>query len=212
LLEIQLQGVGKKFERDWIFRGIDLTIESAKKIAFIGSNGSGKSTLLQIISGFVGVTEGEITFKRSGEILEVENWYLHLTCATPYLDLPEEYTLKENYHFFKQFKQFQNNISLDEFASIANLQHAIDKPIRYFSSGMKQRLKLSLAILAQSELLLLDEPTSNLDDDGIAWYKMMMEKHIATKTTLVFSNNQPDEICFCEKKIDISTFKKEIKK
>jgi transaldolase len=51
-----------------------------------------------------------------------------------------------------------------------------------------------------------------LDDDGIAWYKMMMEKHIATKTTLVFSNNQPDEICFCEKKIDISTFKKEIKK
>jgi ABC-type multidrug transport system ATPase subunit len=77
---------------------------------------------------------------------------------------------------------------------------------------MKQRLKLSLAILAQSELLLLDEPTSNLDDDGIAWYKMMMEKHIATKTTLVFSNNQPDEIYFCEKKIDISTFKKEIKK
>jgi len=212
LLEIQLQGVGKKFERDWIFRGIDLTIESAKKVAFIGSNGSGKSTLLQIISGFVGVTEGEITFKRNGKILEVDNWYLHLSCATPYLDLPEEYTLRENFNFFNQFKQFQNNISIDEFSSIANLQHAIDKPIRYFSSGMKQRLKLSFAILAQSEVLLLDEPTSNLDDDGIAWYKMMMENFITDKTTLVFSNNHADEIYFCEKKIYIATFKKDLKK
>jgi ABC-2 type transport system ATP-binding protein len=210
LLEIQLQGVGKKFERDWIFRGIDLTIESAKKIAFVGSNGSGKSTLLQLISGFVGASEGRVEYKLQGDLLDSEEWYLHITCATPYLELPEEYSLRENYHFFRQFKRFQHNISLEEFSVIANLEHAIDKPIRFFSSGMKQRMKLSLAILAESKLLLLDEPTSNLDDDGIAWYKMMMEKYITNKTTIVFSNNHSDEIYFCESKIDISTFKKKI--
>ncbi|WP_299461096.1 ABC transporter ATP-binding protein [uncultured Microscilla sp.] len=205
-MEIIAENLSKKFQRDWIFRNLNLRFQSPHSYTVVGPNGSGKSTLLQILAGVAAPTNGEVTFKQQQQTISVEHIYRHLSIAAPYLELIEEFTLLELVKFHSRFKPLKNDLSLDEFMDIMKLGKARHKMIKHFSSGMKQRLKLGLAFYTGTEIILLDEPTSNLDNQGIDWYHQEIEKNTQDRL-LILCSNQAYEYEFCDEVIDITSFK-----
>ncbi len=208
MIRISLETIGKRHQHLWTFRGIDYVFEEKTRTAITGFNGSGKSTLLQIISGYQQASEGKITYNYNSKEVASEKLFNLLSIGAPYIDLPEELSIAELIYYFTPFKEFQSGISIPAFLEISQLAHAREKSIKQFSSGMKQRLKLAMAILSDAPLLLLDEPLSNLDAIGVVWYKQMIENYASQKTIIVASNNIEDEIYFCRERININNYKK----
>lgn len=207
MISITINNLGKKFNREWIFRNLNYTINEGQKLVILGGNGSGKSTLLQTIAGFVSPNEGSLTYQLSKQSLKAEELMLHVSLASPYLQLVEEYTLTELINHLKIFKSFSNDFSTSDLMDLMELTPAKNKLIKQFSSGMKQRLKLGLAFLADTPLLLLDEPTSNLDKNAIAWYKGLVSNHTQNRTVIVCSNAIDDEYFFCTTELNVMNFK-----
>jgi ABC-type multidrug transport system ATPase subunit len=205
-MKINLENTGKKYNRDWIFRGITTQISLNDSIVISGSNGSGKSTFLKMISGFETPTEGEISYSENKEI-PVEKIYKKVAYTSPYIGVFEEYTIEELLKFYSTLKPLKNNIKFDQFIETIELTHTKNKAIKHFSSGMKQRVKLGLSILSDSPILLLDEPTSNLDKNAILWYQNLVQKNLNNRIVIIASNNQKEESFFCTKSIDIEEFK-----
>jgi ABC-type multidrug transport system ATPase subunit len=208
-MKIVLEKTGKQFSRNWIFRNLSLTISSPQKLAILGPNGSGKSTLLQVLSGHLSPTEGKVLFAIDGRNLEIENVFQQISIATPYLELIEEFTLTEIVDFHFKFKKAVNNLSTDEIIELTELKKAKHKVFKNFSSGMKQRVKLALAILSDVQLVLLDEPLSNLDKAAGQWYRGMVDGHLKNKLVVVCSNHHPEEYDFCEQVMNINDYKVE---
>ena len=205
-MQINLHQIGKKFNREWVFRNINYEIPSSSRIAVLGSNGSGKSTLLQVISGILTPSEGTTEYVVNDTAIPVEEIFQHFSIASPYLELIEEMSLIEmiDYHF--SFKNRLNNLSNTEIISSLGLASSTHKEIRHFSSGMKQRLKLALAIFSDVACVLLDEPCSNLDKQGIAWYQELLKNHTQQRT-LIICSNQEYEYEICDKFISIMDYK-----
>jgi len=197
---------GKKYNKEWIFRGIDFCMQPGNPTVVTGFNGSGKSTLLQCVSGSSLLTEGKIVFSLNNSIIEPENHFAYCSMVAPYLDIVEEMTATEFLNFHQHFKPFYPAISTSYALQMAGLTKAANKQIRYFSSGMKQRIKLLQAVLSNVPLLLLDEPCTNLDDDGVTLYHSLIDTYGKQKTILVASNNKI-EFSFCTQQLNIMQFK-----
>jgi ABC-type multidrug transport system ATPase subunit len=200
-LNISLQNTGKRFNREWIFRKFTYEFLQGKSYAITGPNGSGKSTLLQIIAGATLHSEGTIEYqttdhkqKTQNEKRETRNGkqselaYQQISIAAPYLDLIEEMTANEFLTFHSAFKTLTKPFA--EILSTVGLEKAANKQIRYYSSGMKQRLKLAQAFFSNTSVLLLDEPTTNLDEDGIAIYKKLWKENSSNRLVIVSSNDK----------------------
>ena len=203
-MHITLTNTGKRFNREWIFRGVNHEFAAPKKYAITGSNGSGKSTLLQVISGSLTHSEGSVQFANGQEITAAENHFKYVAIAAPYLELVEEMTANEFLSFHSQFKPL--SIAAAEALQITNLSGAANKQIRYYSSGMKQRLKLAQAFFSTAPVLLLDEPTTNLDREGVELYLQLIDNYTAGKLVIV-SSNVTEEYKFCDEVIAISNYK-----
>ena len=208
-MQISLTNTGKRYNREWIFRHLDQEFIPGRSYAITGPNGSGKSTLLQVIAGAIQHSEGEIKYNdpASGILhpLPPIDSYQHISIATPYMELIEEMTATELLSFHSTFKPLTK--SIPEILAELNLENAANKQLRYFSSGMKQRLKLAQAFFCNSPVLLLDEPTTNLDADGIELYHQLIHTYAKGKL-LVISSNDKEEYSFCEEVISISDYKK----
>lgn len=208
-MKISLINAGKRFNRDWIFRKLNYEFISGKSYAITGPNGSGKSTLLQIIGGAVSPSEGEVKYEVSSSGLNgteaTEEIFKYISIAAPYLELVDEMTLKEFLGFHGKFKPFLNSFTIKNIISRIGLENAADKQLRYFSSGMKQRVKLAQSILSDVPCVLLDEPCTNLDSDGINLYLQLINDHCKSRLIIVSSNDQT-EYEFCEEKILITDF------
>ena len=204
-MDITLKNVGRRFNKEWIFKNIDFSFTDANKYAILGPNGSGKSTLLSIVLGSLSTSEGEITYHHNDEI-KVEEIYKYISFAAPYLDLIEEFTLQETIDFHFQFKAYVDGLDATKVLSLLGLEKSQDKALKHFSSGMKQRTKLALACCANTPILILDEPTSNLDEQGIGWYLKLIEQYAADKMIIVGSN-QEHEYAFCDYQLNISDYK-----
>lgn len=204
-MEISLNDIGKKFTKRWLFRHITFEVAPKQLVAITGHNGSGKSTLLQLVFGYQVSSEGTLTLKQNNELVHESERYRLMSFVAPYLELPEELSLMEvlEYHF--SFKQLRPGSTFEQLISRAGLTGSEHKQVRYFSSGMKQRLKLLLAFNDTAPVLLLDEPTSNLDDKGIAWYREQLMEQRTSRTILVASN-QAYEYEGCDSRIDITDF------
>lgn len=205
-MQITLSKIGRRFNREWIFKNVDYTFKAGKSYAILGINGSGKSTLLQVISGSLSQSTGEINYVLDNQNLEIDTIFNYLSLSAPYLELIEEFTLTEVLAFHFEFKKRMNSISNQELIALLNMDSSKDKQIKYFSSGMKQRVKLALAFCSDTPILLLDEPTSNLDEEGIAWYHSLVNKFTTDRLVIVCSN-QNHEYSFCKEQIRISDFK-----
>lgn len=204
-MEINLKNAGRRFNREWIFKNINYKFEANHKYAILGPNGSGKSTLLSVLLGSLAPSEGEISFQNPKEI-RVENIYQYISFAAPYLDLVEEFTLQETIEFHFQFKSYEEGLNASSVLDLLGLQKSQDKALKHFSSGMKQRTKLALACCANTPILILDEPTSNLDSQGIDWYLNLVNLFGLNKMIIVGSN-QDHEYSFCNKRLNISDYK-----
>jgi ABC-type multidrug transport system ATPase subunit len=203
---ITLQNIGRRFNRDWIFRGVEYTFTSGESYAILGPNGSGKSTLLQVLNGSLSPSIGKIEFANNGKPVEIETVFTHLSLAAPYLELIEEFTMSEMIDFHFKFKSFKPGMDKEQVIDLLNLPKSSNKLIKYFSSGMKQRLKLALAFCADTPMLMLDEPTSNLDTQGVDWYLSLVQQFAEGRLTIVCSN-QEHEYSFCNHKLSIVDYK-----
>lgn len=206
-MKITLSGLGKKFEREWIFRNVNHVFEEGSATVILGANGSGKSTLLQVISGYVIPTEGSAVYVNAGKQMEQENVHQCFSFASPYIELMEEFTLRECVEFQGKFRNWINGLSAKKVVELSGLAHAADKQIRNYSSGMKQRAKLALAILSDSPSLLLDEPCSNLDGHAQEWYATLINDFRESRTVIVCSNQVKEEYFFCDQWLEMSHFK-----
>lgn len=206
-MKIKLTNIAKRYNYEWIFRKVNLEFDSKHNYVIIGANGSGKSTLLKVIAGNLIPSEGTIEHYLSEQKIAEEDIFKQLSYASPYLDLLEELTLTESIEFQAQFKPFKDNLTTNQIIELIQLKKDENKQLKDYSSGMKQRVRLALAILADTPLLLLDEPTSNLDKKSIEWYQDIVQQHAENKLTIVCSNEQKHEYAFCNQQINIEDFK-----
>lgn len=206
MLKIEFREAAKRYRLEWVLRQINLTFQDNQRYAITGPNGSGKSTLMRMISGHLTPSKGKIDFFLNEQPLPVDTVFRHLSYAAPYIELIEEFTLAEAIRFHLQFKTLRPGLTSEELIDLLAFPRARNKPVRYFSSGMKQRLKLALAIATESSLLLLDEPTTNLDRQGIQWYLDLIGRFGADRLIVVASNVEED-YGFCQEKINSLDFK-----
>ncbi|WP_027003126.1 ABC transporter ATP-binding protein [Hugenholtzia roseola] len=204
-MKIALENIGKRYGREWIFRHLSLSITKGEPLALVGNNGSGKSTLLKTILAFHLPTEGLLRYQMGEKDLTSEALFAHLAWAAPYMEVVEDFTLHELWHFHSQFKKMSLNKS--EMAATLGFASSVwKKEIRHFSSGMKQKVRLAFALFSDTAILALDEPTSNLDSLNARWYRTHIESQIAQKVVIVASNLE-QEYEFCTQKIDIHELK-----
>lgn len=205
-MQILIDQLGKRFNREWIFKKFSATLQAGKSYTFVGPNGSGKSTLLQVISGVMPSTEGKIIYQLGNQTIDEDKWYKQLIIAAPYLELIEEFTLLELLDFHTGFKPLKEGTSKNELIERIELEGSKNKAIKYFSSGMKQRLKLALAFYSDVPVVMLDEPTSNLDAKWSAWYRDEVQR-LSLNQILLICSNVPAEYDFCDTIINVSSFK-----
>ncbi len=198
-MEISLDQIGKRFREHWIFRNLNLQLQTGDTLAILGPNGSGKSTLLQIIAGLLRPSAGsfQVTEKKAVK-WSPEEYIANMSFTAPYLELPEELPLPEliKHHF--RFRKLRPDIHLETLPAQWLLDGEQDRPIGEYSSGMKQRVKLGLALSTDSAVVLMDEPLTNLDDSGRDWYYDLINKYRHDRI-LVVASNRPEEYVFCER-------------
>ncbi|HLN53125.1 MAG TPA: ATP-binding cassette domain-containing protein [Lentimicrobium sp.] len=207
MVSINLDKVGKQYNSDWIFADISCNLSPKNPTVIIGANGSGKSTLLQIILSSSTPTLGKIEYFKDEKPVFAENAFKLMAISAPYIELIEEFTLSEMISFHGSLKPFVNKLTNSQIIDICRLQKSSGKFIRNFSSGMKQRVKLVLAILSDVPVILLDEPTSNLDQSGIDWYNELVANYRSDRTIVVSSNSVAHEYSFCTQQINLEDYK-----
>jgi ABC-type multidrug transport system ATPase subunit len=211
-MKISLTDAGKRFNRDWIFRHLTYEFSAGQSYAIVGPNGSGKSTLLQVLSGAMQVNEGIIQFavdsrqSTDNSLIAFENVYRNISICAPYLEVIEEMTLIEFLDFHSGFKPFLSSITSEKIISILSLENAVNKQIRNYSSGMKQRVKLAQSIFSDVPIVLLDEPCTNLDTAGIQLYHSLINDYCKNRMVVVSSNDEV-EYSFCKEKISLTAYK-----
>jgi ABC-type multidrug transport system ATPase subunit len=207
-MEIQLCKVAKRFRYEWIFKDIEYTFRPESRYVLLGANGSGKSTLMKMLSGHLTPSKGSIFFlDKQNKAIDPDSVYRFISYAAPYIELVEEFTLTETLDFHQKFKAFAKNIETQSLIETLGFEKSRHKEIRFFSSGMKQRLKLALAICSDTPILLLDEPTTNLDAQGVAWYKNLLQQYLQDRLLIIATNVPEDYEFICDKQINILDYK-----
>lgn len=204
-MEVELHNIGKRYETNWIFRGLSASFRSGNVYGITGHNGSGKSTLLQIICGFVTPTEGSVSFDNGA--IEIEEVYKHCSIATPYLEVPHEFTVKETVVLQEKFKPYQAGMDSQQVIALCGLEQHENKTLQKLSSGMLQRLKLALAISADSHLLLLDEPCANLDSKWTTWFNTTLDQMRKDRIVVICSNDPERELKSALQTLDLESVK-----
>lgn len=190
-MTIRLKGAGKRFNREWIFRNLTFEFKTGQTIAIIGPNGSGKSTLLSVLWAQTPPTEGEVSYEINGSLIDPADAYASFGIAAPYMDLFEDFTPQEQVDFHFGFKQMKAGVTASTLIQNAGLSGALHRPLRHFSSGMRQRLKLALAFSSDTPVIFLDEPTTNLDQNGSDWYHRQLEA--CSDRLVVIATNTPTD-------------------
>jgi len=204
-MKLEAVKLGKRFNRDWIFRDLSFTFVPGNIYAIVGPNGSGKSTLLKILWGQLPPSSGEVWLRGETSTIPASESYPHVSIATPYMELIDEFTLLEMVSFHFKFKKPVAGLAADQIISALELEGARDKRVGEFSSGMKQRLKLGLAFFSDTAMLFLDEPSTNLDNESNRWYHTNLGK--TGGRIVVIASNQADEYPPDAVKLDVTLFK-----
>jgi len=205
-MKISLQNAGKRYNREWIFRGLSTELEAGESYALLGPNGSGKSTLLKALSSYLRLSEGSIAYREGSREVDPEHVAPLIGFSAPYMELIEELSVSEHLFFHQRFKPFIEDLDVESCLAYLGFERHRDKAVKSLSSGMKQRLKLMLAIGSRSRILLLDEPATNLDSGGVSWYHRLLS-HYRNGRTLVIASNRKDEYVMCKHYIQMEDYK-----
>ena len=205
-MKIDLTKLGKRYNREWIFRNLNFSFDLHKHYAITGPNGSGKSTLLQVIAGSAIYHEGSIKYTANNKEVSPGKIYKSISLSAPYIELIEEMTLQEFLDFHDKMKGWIATLDTKQIIILLRLEKSAHKQLRYFSSGMKQRVKLAQAIFSDVPVVLLDEPATNLDEEGVQLYNFLIRKY-CEKRLVIVSSNDKKEYSFCEESIDMMDYK-----
>ncbi len=204
---LELTSVKKYFGRRLIFNNLTLKLEKPGIYGVSGPNGSGKSTLVKIIAGIIGASEGKLIHQINGKEIIPEKLHNHIGFVAPYLVLYEEFSAWENLeHFAKIRGAILDNLRINYLLEKFLINNRKDDFVKTYSSGMKQRLKFIFALMHCPSLLILDEPTSNLDDEGKnSVYEIIKEE--GKKNIVIVASNENQDLSFCSEIIDLKNFK-----
>lgn len=203
MIQVKINNCEKKFQGKPVFTNFNYVFEPGTTTAITGKNGSGKSTLLKIIAAFITPTKGDISWIASGNEIDAGEVYRHISMAAPYIEMIEEFSFPELVRFHNKFKTFNSSLSVEDIIAYSGFSDNHNKPVKYFSSGMKQRAGLALAMLSSSPLVLLDEPCANLDNNARSWYAKLHEDFGANRTIIIASNNNQDDYPNCNSIISL---------
>jgi len=206
-LSLHLEQGAKRYNRDWIFRKLDLQLRGGDLLAIAGPNGAGKSTLLQCLMGYQSLTQGSLQYEFEGKTVGEDQRFSLISLVSPYLELPEGYTLQELLDFHFGLKKMASDCDLPAMLDACKLKAHLNKPIMHYSSGMKQRAKLVLGFASASPFLFLDEPTTNLDQAGFDWFDSLMRELDAANRMVIIASNQAHETKRCNRHLNIVDYK-----
>jgi ABC-type multidrug transport system ATPase subunit len=201
-MRVEARQLAKRYRRSWVIRGLDLDLQAGQRWALTGANGSGKSTLLRMLAGALRPTSGTLNWWKGEKPIATEQLYADVSLAAPYLALIEPFTLREQLAFHARLKPWRSGWDDTQIITATGLERHADKALRDFSSGMLQRVRLALALFSESDLLLLDEPTSNLDAAGKQWFQDHLEQTAAGRLVIIASN-LPEETASCTMQIHL---------
>ena len=188
-----------------IFPPVDITVRNGDIKGITGLNGSGKSTLISMIAGILKPSTGSISLSIHQQHVDSEQIPMHCGLVSPYLQMYEEYTPAEHARLFCELSgiPFDNAYHelLLELSGMKAKEHTF---IKTFSSGMKQRIKYILAMIRKPEILLLDEPTANLDSLGVSVFKNIVSLQQSMGGGIIIATNESDEAALCDDVISLS--------
>jgi heme exporter protein A len=204
-MTVTLAGVTKEFNRRSIFRDISFSLASRDSLAITGRNGSGKSTLVKIICGLLSPTRGAVEYSLEGKRIAQEEISNHIGLVSPYLQLYDEFSGVENLELLSKIRSglALRNGRIDEVLKGVGLWERRRDFVRTYSSGMKQRLKYAFAVMHEPDILILDEPTSNLDSDGIEMVRRAVSEQLKG-SILVVATNDAEEATWCARKLELN--------
>ncbi len=204
---VEANELNKTFGRRLIFNGINFRYDKSGVFGISGPNGSGKSTLVKIIAGLISPTKGKIIHKNSEDEIIPEKLHNHIGFVSPYLVLYEEFTAWENLNIFSKIREI--NLDKDYAKDLLNqflLYNRRDDLVKTYSSGMKQRMKFIFALIHNPELLIFDEPTSNLDDEGKnSVYRIIEDK--SKESIIIIASNDKADLDLCSQILDLKIYK-----
>jgi len=204
---VEASELNKTFGRRLIFNAINFKYDESGVFGISGPNGSGKSTLVKIIAGLISPTKGKIIHKNSEDEIIPEKLHNHIGFVSPYLVLYEEFTAWENLNIFSKIREI--NLDKDYAKDLLNrflLYNRKDDLVKTYSSGMKQRMKFIFALIHHPELLIFDEPTSNLDDEGKnSVYGIIEDK--SKESIIIIASNDKGDLDLCPEILDLKRFK-----
>lgn len=206
-MNITLEQISKRFQRYWIFKDVNLTFQAGGAYALLGVNGSGKSTLLRVIASMQSPSKGKVIYTDTHKAVVAPNQiFKHISFCAPGMEVVEELTLREFLDFHFSFKRPLAGLTVDAVIELTGLKDSVNKPIGDYSSGMKQRVKLAQAIFSDTPVLLLDEPCTNLDQQGVDQYKSWIAQYGTGRLVIVASNDER-EYFFCREKVAVANYK-----
>ena len=204
-MEIKLNKVGHRFHSEILFKNLDYSFISGKSYVILGHNGSGKSTLLRVISNYLTPTRGEVIYNDDTATPIPSEMLLHrISYVAPYIELIEELTSAELLTFYQKLNSSCRIDKATFFEDIQFSKKNINKQVKLFSSGMKQRMKLALLFHTESPIWLLDEPVSNLDEDWTEWYRQKVTA--SPDRLIIIASNDKREYDFCNHTLRISDY------
>lgn len=204
-MRVDLIDITKSFGPLVVFRGLTFSFEEGKHYAILGSNGSGKSTLLKLVSGMTNPTVGEVHYNGQKPDASDFSFTKNMAFIAPYAQLLERFTVKECVDFYLKHKS--SKYAAVEVVVTSSLERFANTQIRHLSSGMRQRLKLTLALLSNASLVLLDEPTSNFDEKNMGWYRDLLLLHATNKTVIIGTNHPGVEFPLHGESVHVEDFK-----
>ncbi|MDA9774672.1 ABC transporter ATP-binding protein [Saprospiraceae bacterium] len=206
-MNIEFQSVSKRFAYEWIFRDVNYAIPSGSRLGIIGPNGSGKSTFLRVLLGTIDPSKGKVLYQAGDKVINANEVFQNFSFTAPYMGIPDNLTIEEAVKFHFKFRNVRDDINPNDIPEIALLANNKKKLIRQYSSGMRQRFKLILAMATDSKILVFDEPTTNLDEEGKTWFQSNLKKYLGART-LIIATNEKDDLALVSEKLNIIDYKK----
>lgn len=208
MLKLEIRKVGKRFGRRVLFRQLTFEAVPDQTVAITGSNGSGKSTLVQILAGVMKPTRGQVLLTDAGNLIPEEKRPMRIGLVAPYLNLYDAFSPRENLQFVgkaRGFDGYEERINL--ILRQVDLDARADDAVGTFSSGMKQRMRFAFALFSDPAVLLLDEPTANLDEKGIDLVHRLIQQSSTDGKIVIIATNDASEAASCDVRVDVEDYR-----
>jgi heme exporter protein A len=205
-LKIIAENISKHFNRNYLFRDLNFEVGQGECLAVLGANGSGKTTLIKILCALQRPSSGKILYENENLTIKRDEIYSHIGLVSPYLELYEELTAKDNLDFFADIKGLDESgrQRMREICGRFKIADKMHIRVKAYSSGMKQRLKYVLALMDSPQVLFIDEPRTNLDEEGIKTVYNLLGDY-KKKGVLIIATNEKQDLVLADKRLTIDS-------